>query len=98
MPAEKFTIEDARDLADDGPTKATLRAVAQTYQLAYAKHEHPIKAVEERFGLPRATAGRWVVKARLRGFLGAAHPGVGKGRRLVASIGKRTVGGSRATT
>jgi hypothetical protein len=57
-----------------GPGDEHLRAVAATYQLAYATGARPTKAVMERFGLPRATASRWIALARKRGLLGPATP------------------------
>jgi len=43
-----------------------LRKVASVYRAA---ERHPTKAVAERFGVPRPTAGRWVMAARARGLL-----------------------------
>ena len=57
-----------------GPGEEHLRAVAATYQLAYATGAPPTKTVMERFGLPRATASRWIALARKRGLLGPATP------------------------
>jgi hypothetical protein len=57
-----------------GPTPEALRAVAVIYRLAYATGSPPTKAVMDRFGLPRSTAGRWVARARDAGLLGAASP------------------------
>jgi transposase len=44
------------------------------YQVAYATGESPTKAVMDRLGLPRSTAGRWIRMARKRGLLGPATP------------------------
>ncbi len=70
---EPMQFEDARQLAAAGPTDATLQYVAFHYQLAYALGDGPTMAVQERLGLARSTAGRWVDMARRRGFLGAAE-------------------------
>ncbi|MDP9394865.1 MAG: hypothetical protein M3Q27_11740 [Actinomycetota bacterium] len=62
-------------LAKEGPTDRALRWVAHSYRYGLAIQGRPTKAVEEFLGVPRATAGRWVSKARERGFLGAAEVG-----------------------
>lgn len=62
-------------LADEGPTDRVLRWVAHLYRLALAVEAKPTKAVQESFGLSRATTGRWIAAARDRGYLGATEPG-----------------------
>ena len=74
---ESTSWTDTKRLVAAGPTDETLRFVAFQYRFAYAVGEGPTKAVQERLGLPRSTAGRWVDMARKRGYLGAAE-GPGK--------------------
>ncbi len=59
----------------EGPTDEALQAAATVYRLAHACGEPPTKAVEDRFGLTRSTAGRYVAKARERGLLKQTTPG-----------------------
>jgi hypothetical protein len=63
-----------RELAAAGPTTETLRAVAQIYRVALLAGDAPTQAVAERLGVPRSTAGRWVTRARDRGFLTVVDP------------------------
>jgi hypothetical protein len=49
----------------------TLRYVASIYRLAYVVHADPAKAVTENLDLPPATAGRWIRRARDKGYLTA---------------------------
>jgi hypothetical protein len=58
----------------DGPTPANIKFTAQAYTLAYAIGANPTQSVEE-FGLSRATAIRWIAKARAAGYLGPAVKG-----------------------
>jgi len=48
-----------------------LAAVAATYARAYLEGESPTEAVASRYGVPRSTAGKWVMRARRDGLLGA---------------------------
>jgi hypothetical protein len=57
-----------------GPSDEDLWLIATVYQVAYATNESPTKAVMDRLGLPRSTAGRWIRMARKRGLLGPATP------------------------
>lgn len=70
---EPVTLSE-RAQAGGGPSEEDLRALAATFQLAYAAGEPPIKAVMERLGLPRSTANRWAGLARKRGMLGPPRP------------------------
>ena len=54
-------------------TDEKLREVADVYRRANATG-HPTKAVMEEWHVERATASRWVRRAREAGFLGAARP------------------------
>jgi hypothetical protein len=45
------------------------RWVATAYQLAIALNEPPTKSIQDRLGVSRATAGRWVAEARRQGLL-----------------------------
>ncbi|MGH2817402.1 MAG: hypothetical protein ACRDJS_02935 [Actinomycetota bacterium] len=71
--------------ASSGATDEALEYVALVYRLAYACNDSPTKAVMDAFGLPRATAGRWIASARERGFLGKSlgerKPGAAPTRR-----------------
>lgn len=62
------------ELAEAGPTTETLRAVALIYRVALLSGDAPTQAVAERLGVPRSTAGRWVTRARDRGFLTVVDP------------------------
>ncbi len=64
-----------RDIARHGPTDEALKHVAAIYRFTHALGESPTKGVQERLGLPRSTAARWVALARERGYLGAASVG-----------------------
>ncbi len=53
-----------------------LREVARVYSAAWQAGGTPTKAVQEQLGPTQyGTAARWVMKARVRGFLGATSPG-----------------------
>jgi hypothetical protein len=52
-------------------TDEVLREVGALYTAAYVSGlSSPMKTVMQTFDLPRATAGRWVAKARTQGLLG----------------------------
>jgi hypothetical protein len=51
---------------------AELRRVAEIYRTAVVHRTPPTKKVATEMHVARSTAGRWVVQARKRGFLGAA--------------------------
>jgi hypothetical protein len=52
-----------------------LQRVATVYREGEARGYHPTKYVASRLNTARSNAGRWVMEARRRGFLGAAEPG-----------------------
>jgi len=52
-----------------------LRRVADAYRKAMAEGRPPKKAVELALYVSKATAGRYIMKARSRGFLGPTSPG-----------------------
>lgn len=52
-----------------GPTEETLRAVARIYRLAVLLGGPATQQVAISLGVPRSTAGRWVTRARDRGYL-----------------------------
>lgn len=56
-------------------TDENLRAVAELYRRALSEGDPPTKTVCEEFHVQRATASRWIAKARERGLLGPASPG-----------------------
>jgi hypothetical protein len=53
-----------------------LRQVEAAYRAAMAQGQPPTRAVMEQWHVARATASRWIARARDRGFLGAARQGV----------------------
>lgn len=63
-------IPDLRALASQGPTDEVMEYVALVYRIAFACGEGPTGAVRDAFGVPRATAARWVTRARADGHLG----------------------------
>jgi hypothetical protein len=65
---------DAKEIAKEGPTDLTLSLVASIYRLAYVTDDPPAKTVHGLMGIPRSTAGRWIMAARQKGFLGPAEP------------------------
>lgn len=73
----RLTDGDYEAMRADGPTPQTLDAVAATYRLALVVDGKPTLTVEQTFGVPKPTAGRWVALARQRGHLGPAE-GPGK--------------------
>jgi hypothetical protein len=60
-PPQGVAVEDVSDEA--------IAWVAHIYELAYMLNDPPTKAVQEKFGVSRATAGRWVAEARRRNWL-----------------------------
>lgn len=54
---------------------AHYREVAEVYRSAWTGGRHPKSAVALRFQVSDSTAGRYVVEARKRGFLGPTDPG-----------------------
>jgi hypothetical protein len=64
-------------LSEEGPTDRVLRWTAHLYRYGLAIEYNPTKAVEESLGVPRSTVGRWIAKARERGYL---EPAEGQGR------------------
>ena len=73
----QLSEEDYEAMRADGPTPRTLDAVAATYRLALVVDGKPTLTIEQTFGVPKPTAGRWVALARQRGHLGPAE-GPGK--------------------
>ena len=78
-PASRETIE--RELSADSPggpkrvSDELLREAADVYREALATGQsNPTEVVRKRLHLARSTAGRYVGKARERGFLGPAMP------------------------
>jgi len=70
------------DITGRGPSDEALRYVAAAYKFSYAIQEPPTQGVMKRLNLPRTTAGKWVMLARRRGFLGPTderRPGPGEG-------------------
>jgi len=51
------------------------RRVAEIYRTALHSKDHPTKAVAVGFTVTPSTAGRYVMEARRRGFLGPTEPG-----------------------
>ena len=73
---EPWGLKPPADVAE-APTSRALRWTAHLYRFGLAVGSNPTKSVEERLGLPRSTAGRWIAKARQAGYLGPSD-GVGK--------------------
>jgi hypothetical protein len=59
---------------DSKPTDLELEIVAGAYRAAYAAGAPPTKAVMDKLGVTRSTAGRRIRMARDRGLLGPATP------------------------
>ena len=57
-----------------GVNSEMLREVADVYKRAHGKRQPPTQAVMTEWDVTRATASRWVRRAREHGFLGAARP------------------------
>lgn len=66
---------DPKEIAAQGPTDLTLSLVASIYRLGYITDDPPAKTVHEVLGVPRSTAGRWIMATRKKGFLGPAERG-----------------------
>jgi transposase len=45
------------------------------YRIAHAAGRPPAQAVAEVMGVPRSTAGRWIMRARRAGLLPPTSPG-----------------------
>jgi hypothetical protein len=56
-------------------TDTLLENVAQVYRQAIAERRHPKKAVQEAWHVSEATAGRYIMLARKRGYLGKTRRG-----------------------
>lgn len=80
-----FTSEVVEHMRSAGPVSSTLEAVAHLYRVAVLMGEPPTKAVEEKLGLPRSTAGRWVALARKEGHLGESE-GAGRAGEAAGSV------------
>lgn len=65
---------DPAALGRAGPSDDTLRHVARTYRLALLFSDAPTQRVAESLAVPRSTAGRWVTRARDRGYLTVTDP------------------------
>jgi hypothetical protein len=74
---EPWGFKAPEGLSEEGPTDRTLRWTAHLYRYGLAIEYNPTKSVEESLGVPRSTAGRWIAKARERGYL---EPAEGQGR------------------
>ncbi|WP_211658782.1 hypothetical protein [Phytoactinopolyspora halophila] len=79
-----FTLLQAgaapEDLGRSGPTDETLRWVARVYRFALLVGDAPTQAVASSLDIPRATAARWVTRARDRSMLTVSDPrGGGRG-------------------
>lgn len=61
-------------LGKAGLTDATLQQVASIYRLALVLGDAPTRRVAEVLAVPRSTAGRWVTRARDRGYLTVKDP------------------------
>lgn len=68
-----LTDEVVAEIAQNGPVDTSLEWLAYLYRLALLVGDPPTKYVENALKLKRATAGRWVAKARAQGFLGPAE-------------------------
>ena len=71
------SLRDTYDQRQGVPlTDELLRGVADIYREALAEGSPPTRRVMERLQTSRSTAGRYVQRARKRGFLGPTHPRV----------------------
>lgn len=69
-------LEDARRPRRGSPiTDDHLRQVADLYRTALARGDAPTQTVADSMHVVPSTAGRWVKRARERGFLGPTTPG-----------------------
>lgn len=79
-PAEYDPDDFMRGLAHPEPGKRLpdeiLVRAAEVYRGALGEGLSPTDEVAHSFPISRSTAGRWIVEARRRGFLGPAIPGV----------------------
>ena len=67
-----------RNLAAQGPTDETIRAVARIYRLATLLGDPPAQRVAETLGVSRGTASNWAIRARDRGLLTVQDPRGGR--------------------
>ncbi|MEU8297641.1 hypothetical protein AB0C04_10175 [Micromonospora sp. NPDC048909] len=67
-------LPDSAEVLQPGPSVATLRHVARVYRLALLLGDPPTARVAESLEVPRSTAGRWVTRARDRGYLTVTDP------------------------
>ncbi|WP_433283349.1 hypothetical protein [Micromonospora sp. CA-244673] len=65
---------DQAEVLQPGPAVSTLRHVARVYRLALLVGDAPTARVAESLEVPRSTAGRWVTRARDRGYLTVTDP------------------------
>lgn len=69
-------VQDARRPRSGAPlTDDDLQNVADLYRAALADGRPPTQTIANEMHASRATAARWVARARERGLLGAAIPG-----------------------
>ncbi len=61
-----------REVAAAGLSDEALALTASIYRRALVSGDPPARAVHKSLGIPRSTAGRWIMLARRRGFLGDA--------------------------
>lgn len=65
---------DPAEVLQPGPSVAVLRRVARVYRLALLLGDAPTARVAKALAVPRSTAGRWVTRARDRGYLTVTDP------------------------
>jgi hypothetical protein len=65
----------AAEIRAMGLTDDVLEAIASTYRMAVLCNIPATEAVAERLEVSRATAGRWIARARERGYLAPARVG-----------------------
>jgi hypothetical protein len=76
LPGLGILSEGSQEIRRRGPSDdGVLQAVASLYRMAVMRGEPPVRTVMSEMGLSRATAGRWIDRARERQFLGPAEPG-----------------------
>lgn len=64
-----MTKEEAETAKAAGPLDDSLRKVAMVYRAAVATQSPPTKAVQDVFDLPARTAGSWIAKAKVKGYI-----------------------------
>jgi hypothetical protein len=64
-----LTKADAESAKSAGPIDDSLRKVAMVYRAALATQSPPTRAVQDVFDLPARTAGSWIAKAKVKGYI-----------------------------